>query len=343
MNVSSGACSAGYYCTLNSTVSAPAAGSGVGGVCPIGSFCPARSAAPTPCTGGYYCPSAGLSAPFAQCAAGYFCASGANSSTPADGRCPAGAWCGVGSQAPTPCLTGTFAASRGNTQASNCIPCTGGYECSTSGLTAPSALCPATYYCPNGTASATLQCGAGTFCPLGSSAPVPCAAGFYTAAAAQAVCTPCPARTYCLGTGNTNPTVCPAGYYCPTNTSFFTAFPCPVVSLSFPLSPFVWLPVRCHSLRWRVCGVASVAGHVFECEWFGKCERVQCMHARQLLLEPGADGARGPVQRRLVLHRRRALRHALCGRRQRRVSGWTLLPEGKPPDSRDYLLVHARS
>lgn len=51
--------------------------------------------------------------------------------------CPAGHYCPAGSIMATPCAIGTYSASTGNTQASDCNACDGGQYCYTRGLTAP--------------------------------------------------------------------------------------------------------------------------------------------------------------------------------------------------------------
>lgn len=153
------ACPASYHC-LNATV--------VPLPCPAGYACPAATASylafPCPtgtylgrglasslaacvaCSPGRFCAGTGLSAPTGLCAAGWTCVLGAATATPSDGvtgaACPAGSWCGSGSSAPTPCPPGTFSGSTGNTAAGQCGACTAGWQCPTSGLTAPALPCP---------------------------------------------------------------------------------------------------------------------------------------------------------------------------------------------------------
>ena len=64
---------AGFYCLTNSTTNRPSGienytdpdscicpASDVGGVCPVGFFCPRGTGRPNPCTGGYYCDTEGI-------------------------------------------------------------------------------------------------------------------------------------------------------------------------------------------------------------------------------------------------------------------------------------------
>nr|XP_032658238.1 multiple epidermal growth factor-like domains protein 10 [Chelonoidis abingdonii] len=101
----SGPCWPGFFCTAGASVPNPdgATNTSTGGPCPPGHFCPAGTSIPFPCPvgtfsdrlylwlessctvcpPGYYCSSAGLTAPSGSCSAGYYCLSGASSSSPA--------------------------------------------------------------------------------------------------------------------------------------------------------------------------------------------------------------------------------------------------------------------
>ena len=72
----------------------------------------------TPCSGGMYCESMGLSVPTGDCTAGYYCTQGASVSTPSDGvtgdECLMGGYCLQGSNATTLCPPGTYNPTRGN-------------------------------------------------------------------------------------------------------------------------------------------------------------------------------------------------------------------------------------
>src|SRR5262249_20849573 len=106
------------------------------------------------CTAGMYCATDGLSQPTAECAASFYCTLGATVSGPMDMSgdvCPAGSYCAQGSERPTPCPVGSFSNVVGNHNVSQCQACTAGRYCNGSGLTAPTAACPAGFYCPEGT------------------------------------------------------------------------------------------------------------------------------------------------------------------------------------------------
>ena len=73
------------------------------------------------CDGGWYCPTAGLSAPHDVCDPGYYCVVGVSESAPVSGGshtgtgdiCPAGFFCPNGSAYFTPCDPGTYAPTDG--------------------------------------------------------------------------------------------------------------------------------------------------------------------------------------------------------------------------------------
>lgn len=227
-------CAAGYACYGGASVSTPT--DGITGIrCPAGTICPAGSSVATPCPAGFYCSATGLSSATAQCAAGYYCLQGASTATPTGQNnsygligdvCPRGKYCPAGTVTPIDCPLGMFnnATTAGSSAA--CIACWGGYVCDSAPLTLPSKLCPATFYCPNGTVSASLTCTVGSFCAGGNSAPIPCPAGSYADAPGLAACKPCPMRSYCLA-GATAPLPCPAGYVCGGNTTAPYVAPCP--------------------------------------------------------------------------------------------------------------------
>lgn len=68
----------GFYCLVNVTTPTPSGyynnTSGdclcpgdVGGVCPVGYYCPAGTGEPKPCDGGYYCPNPGMMQKLLMC------------------------------------------------------------------------------------------------------------------------------------------------------------------------------------------------------------------------------------------------------------------------------------
>ncbi|KAG5175441.1 hypothetical protein JKP88DRAFT_172282 [Tribonema minus] len=192
-------------------------------ICPTGSYCVAGSTAPEPCpagtfantTGvtalngctvclsGYYCESAGLSAPSAQCSAGYYCKRGGTYAstgfTYGGDLCTAGHYCSQGTTDPVQCAAGTY---MGHTGASICDPCPAGHYCPSLGVVTP-INCSQGSYCPQGTGAVLPACPIGTF-------------GGSMGLAAVADCTQCSAGSYCDNGGLKAPTgLCVAGYYCP--------------------------------------------------------------------------------------------------------------------------------
>ena len=112
----------------------------------------------------------------------------------------------------------------GRAAEADCIQCTGGSYCETTGLSAPTGLCDEGWYCPLGSSSPqTTRCQPGEFCPAGSVDATPCTSGSYCSTAELAEVTgPCLEGYYCtLGASVNNPTdgstgdVCPVGSYCP--------------------------------------------------------------------------------------------------------------------------------
>lgn len=86
--------------------------------------------------------------------------------------------------------------------------------CDVPGLTAPTGMCDAGYYCTGG---AILQnpsglvygdiCPVGHYCPSGTSLPEPCPAGTYLStdgATHESDCVSCPAGRFCASTGLSN-------------------------------------------------------------------------------------------------------------------------------------------
>ncbi|WAR13008.1 hypothetical protein MAR_027188 [Mya arenaria] len=105
-----GNCSAGYYCTGNSTTDHPTG------------------------TGGYYCPAGQItSTPSSyECPAGYFCVTGVS---PEADECPVGHYCPEGTVQPVHCPNGTFSNAVWPVNKSEC------YNCNALVVTAPAGLC----------------------------------------------------------------------------------------------------------------------------------------------------------------------------------------------------------
>ncbi|XP_030258688.1 zonadhesin isoform X7 [Sparus aurata] len=228
-------CPAGHYCL----------GGGVEGIlpCPPGTYSPQFGLSQVEqcliCPAGFFCEDWGLFEPTGPCQAGYYCIAGVNFQNPdgnfstgVGGACPQGRYCPEGTSLPVPCPPGTYSDSLYLTDAFGCSPCPAGQFCGTAGLTRPSGLCQAGFYCPGGDTTATGSegglCPPAHYCPDGSASPVPCPAGTYTNLTGQSVCSRCPAGYYCAEkTGNFTKCPCPPGFYCPDGTRHATQFPCP--------------------------------------------------------------------------------------------------------------------
>ncbi|XP_053729819.1 SCO-spondin isoform X1 [Synchiropus splendidus] len=251
-----GACHAGYWCRTGSSSPTPL-DEITGSLCPAGHFCPTGALAPEacpegswsnssglrgeeqckPCPGGHFCDSRGSASPTGPCHGGYYCLSGASSSTPTDGvtggPCPEGHYCPEGSVEPLPCQPGTYTVV---THATRCEPCMAGWHCRSRSFY----LCPAGFFCPEGTGLDPKSCPEGTYGPDRGYSSVSecrrCDGGHYCSSRnATAVTGPCQAGYYCSG-GNSSPRPqavaaaeqggpCPAGHYCPEATAH--PLPCP--------------------------------------------------------------------------------------------------------------------
>eukprot|EP01012_Entosiphon_sulcatum_P020572 TRINITY_DN2549_c0_g1_i18.p1 TRINITY_DN2549_c0_g1~~TRINITY_DN2549_c0_g1_i18.p1 ORF type:complete len:7257 (+),score=712.60 TRINITY_DN2549_c0_g1_i18:702-21773(+) len=226
-----GTCPAGYYCPLGTIIPEL--------ICPVGHQCPTGSAVPADCVSGYY-QDAPMQASCKVCDAGYYCdiddkcglsCSGFTAYTqPRD--CPAGFYCLQGTRYATqyPCPVGTYTNSTRASSVSQCLACTPGMYCGTTGLSFPTGPCAASYYCvgssstarPNVTAIGGL-CPAGSYCPAGSAQPLTCPEGTFNAkpgASALTDCQNCTAGYYCATRGQTTTTSqCFPGFYCPPGQS----------------------------------------------------------------------------------------------------------------------------
>ena len=256
-------CDAGTYCS-GSTLPAPTGNCSAGYFCtggaenpfqfeaPAGTYAPEGSSAPLQCLPGTYNPLR-KQAVCQPCPAGFFCpVLGMTEPT----VCPAGSFCPPGNETDTLCPLGRYSAEQGVRSEEECLLCRAGSYCGTNGLTAPSGLCDAGYYCPPGQEvrnPAGLECPPGQYCEAGSVVGDPCPAGRYqpgTLAGSPTACTACPPGFacptgsilpqecregfFCAGsTESSTPSgavpalggVCPAGSSCPTNSSSPTACP----------------------------------------------------------------------------------------------------------------------
>ncbi|CAM9191532.1 unnamed protein product, partial [Ectocarpus fasciculatus] len=234
------ACPAGYYCLAETSNPFP---------CPEGHYCLRNTTFPNeyPCPSGYYvnttkseslhdcklcepgqyCSTSGLAMSEGPCAPGYFCGSGSAFSSPFESgvyelgyvgetcvnltggtvndKCPPGHFCPTGSSSPMPCPRS---------------------YCETPGLSEPTGLCAAGYFCGSGaTTRAPLGligsdiCAQGHYCPEGSVLPTPCPAGTNsTSLGLRRVdeCGACTKGYYCPNVGTIRATLlCTGGYYCP--------------------------------------------------------------------------------------------------------------------------------
>ena len=209
---------------------------GAGGCqsCPAGYYCPQGSFDTTECGVGYY--SSGGRSSCTICDAGYYC--GSNATTDVEmytgggtwansgdqsgmcfngtycnegmtrapdlerDSCPAGYYCPAGIDIPIACPAGTFSASTGQDELSDCDVVPGGY------------------YTIEGSSSFTGLCEPGYYCPAMSTGPrvIPCPARYYRpeyGGASLDDCSLCVAGGYCPE-GTAEPIICPQGYYCVT-------------------------------------------------------------------------------------------------------------------------------
>jgi hypothetical protein len=216
-------CPQGYFCSNQSMTTFD--------VCPAGYYCPAGTAQPlqcprgsfssavtlysvsqcATCTPGHYCDQPGLQQPAGDCAAGYYCSGGSWTSAPVaqsfGDSCTAGHYCTNGTSVPIGCPAGTYSSSVGNRAVTDCIPCTPGYYCNSTGLTTPAGKCSAGYYCSSGASTSTPSdgitgdiCQQGYNCPLGSSAQQYCSPGYYQNQVGGGLCLACPIGYICDGT-----------------------------------------------------------------------------------------------------------------------------------------------
>lgn len=253
-------CPAGYYC--NEAEVFP-------DECPSGYYCPPETSFATkfpcpngtfnnkttttsidecsPCIGGMYCETAGLSWPTGHCSDGYYCGRGSHSATPDDGEdesiylgetcsdqgdaqvngvCPRGHFCPEGSSSPTQCPPGKMNAAKGQYNLNQCEECRAGFYCPRSATINATDLCEPGFYCPGGDVDPTFECTLGHFCAGGDKEPVNCPSGSYQNVTGQAECHPCPAGYFCEE-AQVTPAECPKGHYCPAGTKYATEFPCP--------------------------------------------------------------------------------------------------------------------
>ena len=214
--------------------------------CPRGHKCPAGSSTPTQCTYwtvngkdlGMYQPSMGKST-CEICPMGSWCdyqaASNAYLSTYTPQDCIAGHYCEEGSTySGASCPSGSYYASTGAANITNCNLCAAGSYCPLVGHSAIDTTTPAChpgYYCTSGSSDGqgsvgelggvSGPCPTGHICPWGTSSNVssPCPSGTfnpYTKQSNESSCLDCTPGFYCSGDALSEPTgTCAVGYYCP--------------------------------------------------------------------------------------------------------------------------------
>jgi len=228
--------------------------------CPVGHYCRSGVATPDPspfnfstpqeCFDGFFCPR-GSKHPQGSgaCPTGYFCPSQTKAVI-----CPEGHYCpGVGNVRPVECYPGTHNPLLGQSNCTLCSTgnicpgwgrthpekCPAGFVCASLGLSVPAILCPAGYYCEEGTMTldpsdpliqGPKACSAGVFClggvahnltidwvpglKTGISAPQTCTEGSYCqpASVSAAGSGPCFPGHYCKP-GSVYPEKVPLGNF----------------------------------------------------------------------------------------------------------------------------------
>lgn len=245
-------CPDGYYCTTGLTPQ----------LCPPGYYCPestgfvwescpegtysnqmglSNETQCTPCDPGYYCLEKNATTPSGICDAGYYCLSGSNTATPdfgytgSAGPCPPGHYCQTQTSVPQKCPVGRYSDQTHLVASAECELCDYGTYCGEEGLTHPSGLCWAGFYCLRGARapnnptedSTGGPCPLGHYCLNGTSYPLGCPKGTYNPLTGMDSCTECPGGYFCPENsthyaGNE----CPAGHYCPLGTREPYEFPC---------------------------------------------------------------------------------------------------------------------
>ncbi|XP_069750647.1 neurogenic locus notch homolog protein 4-like [Narcine bancroftii] len=197
-------CPQGFYCPKGNGISPQP--------CPSGTFGASwgleKRSDCTPCLGGSYCRSPGLTQVEGPCDPGFYCESGVDSPRPSKhfnhtgrgGECSAGAYCPSHSMHPNPCPPGTYNSETGQ---SVCHICLAGHFC-LGGLSNLFPLqCPSGHYCPEQTRFAMEY---------------PCPPGTYSSLPGQkssAGCLPCHPGQFCEGSGLSKPSGnCSKGWFC---------------------------------------------------------------------------------------------------------------------------------
>lgn len=225
-------CDSGHFCP---------AGSGFQIPCPPGTFSNStRTLVCEICPAGYYCPDPGMTDvdDTYKCDPGFDCLGGAINKDQSDGVlgqiCPLGYYCPDGRK--IACESGSYGASTGLQDSTECSECPAGYDCTTSSAIENIAdhKCEEGYFCPPGTGSTGVNRQScitdGKYCPEGVDREIDCPAGkWISTSSIHKACTDCPRGEICTGSGKEN---CPDGYFCPGGNSRQTAVPCPAGTYS---------------------------------------------------------------------------------------------------------------
>ena len=218
-------CHAGFYCQ--------------GGIgenptpCPVGTygwdFQPGKSEASycLPCKPGYLCDQQNMTETFMKsqlCPPGSYCPQGQKGQENKE-DCPAGFYCLEQTPSPHyhPCPIGTFSNNTNLSDDTFCEPCTPGFFCATPGLSEPTGLCQAKFYCPGNTNQTEMYnnvCQPGHQCPEGSQQMKECPVNFYSSQIAIETCLNCPTGYDCPALGTKNPVLCPIGHFCDGSGNF---------------------------------------------------------------------------------------------------------------------------
>lgn len=151
------------------------------------------------CPAGYYCDQKGQTTYSKQILAGYYnteekaVVPNPTDSSGVRGRCETGHYCPEGSDSPTPCPAGTYNNARGATSLDDCVNCPPGEYCNEAGKTYAElkagsnwGLCTAGFVCYPGSTTPTpndnimgIICPAGYYCPEGTFRQIACPTGSY--------------------------------------------------------------------------------------------------------------------------------------------------------------------
>ena len=203
--------------------------------CPKGHYCPEGSVLPIACEAGTYANEEGRGN-CTVCPRGYYCEEATVDPEP----CPQGSYCLAGTKSSTEflCPAGTYGSSTELATVDECTSCTPGRYCATAGLTSPTGLCAAGYFCgggsivpdPHESASPygisykgdtcvrlrndTVNdiCPPSHYCEQGSSSPVPCPQGTNTTSSGLTSISQC--------------TSCRSGYSCPNTGTYYATKLC---------------------------------------------------------------------------------------------------------------------